>query len=262
MFNKQQIAEMVKLQYTLNSNTAGEYWFMGVTNLGKIIDWGACLAAETTELLESFPWKHWKDVDAEVDRDNVAIELVDILHFINSSVIEMTAIDLLTKKHIEAGIKLPISKSELSLVDTNNVQMISQDEIIDLTINIMNNMISLLDISKLDTSSDKEIDYIKPMLHSGNDIVRYLKYYITYLKYLEEKGLLDLENIYGLYLGKNALNKVRQDNGYKEGVYKKIWSDGNEDNVHLYNHIMNSPSTTHTFDSLYSDLSEMYMMQK
>ncbi len=41
-----------------------------------------------------------------------------------------------------------------------------------------------------------------------------------------------LQELYGIYKGKNVLNRFRQANGYKEGTYQKIWS-GREDNVHL-----------------------------
>ena len=45
---------------------------------------------------------------------------------------------------------------------------------------------------------------------------------------------LDLseEELYTVYVGKNVLNIFRQDNGYKDGTYIKIWN-GEEDNVHL-----------------------------
>ncbi len=41
---------------------------------------------------------------------------------------------------------------------------------------------------------------------------------------------LNLDALYKLYVGKNILNKFRQDHGYKEGTYIKIWN-GEEDNV-------------------------------
>ena len=43
---------------------------------------------------------------------------------------------------------------------------------------------------------------------------------------------LDFATLYRQYLGKNVLNFFRQDNGYKEGSYRKLW-DGREDNEHL-----------------------------
>ena len=41
---------------------------------------------------------------------------------------------------------------------------------------------------------------------------------------------LNLDSLYKLYVGKNILNQFRQDHGYKEGTYMKIWN-GKEDNV-------------------------------
>jgi hypothetical protein len=41
---------------------------------------------------------------------------------------------------------------------------------------------------------------------------------------------LDLISLYRLYVGKNILNQFRQDHGYKEGTYIKVWN-GEEDNV-------------------------------
>lgn len=43
---------------------------------------------------------------------------------------------------------------------------------------------------------------------------------------------LDFESLYRGYVGKNVLNFFRQDNGYKEGTYRKTWA-GREDNEHL-----------------------------
>lgn len=39
-------------------------------------------------------------------------------------------------------------------------------------------------------------------------------------------------DIYCYYMGKNVLNRFRQDNGYKQGTYRKLWA-GQEDNKHL-----------------------------
>ncbi len=41
-----------------------------------------------------------------------------------------------------------------------------------------------------------------------------------------------LFELYGIYKGKNVLNRFRQQNGYQSGTYQKLWS-GREDNLHL-----------------------------
>lgn len=43
---------------------------------------------------------------------------------------------------------------------------------------------------------------------------------------------MDWNELFCQYVGKNVLNFFRQDHGYKEGTYQKIWS-GKEDNEHL-----------------------------
>ncbi len=43
---------------------------------------------------------------------------------------------------------------------------------------------------------------------------------------------MTFDELYEIYVSKNVLNMFRQDNGYKEGTYLKIWH-GREDNEHL-----------------------------
>ena len=43
---------------------------------------------------------------------------------------------------------------------------------------------------------------------------------------------MPFEEVYQRYIGKNVLNDFRQDHGYKEGTYVKVWN-GHEDNVWL-----------------------------
>ncbi|MEL7043534.1 MAG: dUTP diphosphatase [Pseudomonadota bacterium] len=43
---------------------------------------------------------------------------------------------------------------------------------------------------------------------------------------------LDFDSLFRQYLGKNVLNRFRQDHGYKDGSYRKQWQQ-REDNEHL-----------------------------
>ncbi|MFY8275278.1 dUTP diphosphatase [Pseudoalteromonas sp. SSDWG2] len=43
---------------------------------------------------------------------------------------------------------------------------------------------------------------------------------------------MNIDDLYRGYVGKNTLNFFRQDNGYKDGTYVKVWN-GQEDNEHL-----------------------------
>lgn len=42
----------------------------------------------------------------------------------------------------------------------------------------------------------------------------------------------NFDDLYRIYVGKNVLNRFRQDHGYKDGSYIKTWQ-GREDNEHL-----------------------------
>jgi len=43
---------------------------------------------------------------------------------------------------------------------------------------------------------------------------------------------MTLDELFAAYVGKNVLNFFRQDHGYKDGSYRKVWA-GREDNEHL-----------------------------
>jgi dimeric dUTPase (all-alpha-NTP-PPase superfamily) len=73
-------------------------------------------------------------------------------------------------------------------------------------------------------------------------------------------GLLNMtfDELYEVYTGKNVLNMFRQDNGYKDGTYQKIWA-GREDNEHLADILESLDSNSHTFkDDVYDALGNAY----
>ena len=72
---------------------------------------------------------------------------------------------------------------------------------------------------------------------------------------LAHLGALNETQLYRLYVGKNILNGFRQDHGYKEGSYIKIWN-GVEDNVVMKLGWEKNPEMTP--DELYSVLKEAY----
>ena len=54
---------------------------------------------------------------------------------------------------------------------------------------------------------------------------------------------MSLDDLYRGYVGKNTLNFFRQDHGYKDGSYIKVWN-GKEDNEHLVE-VVKSLDTEH-----------------
>ncbi|HHD80434.1 MAG TPA: dUTPase, partial [Campylobacterales bacterium] len=93
-------------------------------------------------------------------------------------------------------------------------------------------------------------DMIKT-LFCQNDIDALIISFLT----MSSKLNLKLSELYQLYIGKNILNKFRQDYGYKEGTYIKVWN-GLEDNLVMQN-ILNE-NIDISPDNLYRKLQESY----
>jgi dimeric dUTPase (all-alpha-NTP-PPase superfamily) len=69
---------------------------------------------------------------------------------------------------------------------------------------------------------------------------------------------MDFDQLYRMYVGKNVLNFFRQDHGYKDGSYLKVWND-REDNEHLAELLAELDSRRDSFrDDVYQGLAERY----
>ncbi|NQZ80869.1 MAG: dUTP diphosphatase [Colwellia sp.] len=69
---------------------------------------------------------------------------------------------------------------------------------------------------------------------------------------------MDLDELFRQYVGKNTLNFFRQDHGYKDGSYIKIWN-GEEDNEVLAKLVNSLDASANDFQKqLYSVLEEKY----
>lgn len=220
------ILQMLQLQQELNDTTNGLNWEAGVTKNGKQIDWRRCIYLEAAELVESYPWKHWKNIDASPDYENIKIEIVDIWHFVMSEALRIYKIENLGS--IE-NIALAVSKME-------SFETFTQSD-------------------KGETlESYEEIALVEEMiriLFCESDINTLVIAFLT----MSSKLNLKLPELYELYIGKNILNKFRQNHGYKEGSYIKIWN-GKEDNVVMQS-ILHTKSDI-TPDELYQALKEAY----
>jgi len=220
------ITQMLTLQQKLNDATNGEGWEKGVTKNGKLIDWKRCSYLECAELIESYPWKHWKNIDAEPDYDNIKIEAVDIWHFIMSQMLQDYRID--EKGDIETLTKAIESLSNFSTftkeVIPTKKNSYEQIEVVE----------DLMRVLFCNESPEALMEaFINVAMQSG----------------------LNLTTLYQLYLGKNILNQFRQDRGYKEGNYVKIW-EGKEDNVVMQSILEENPDITP--DALYLALKKLY----
>jgi len=74
------------------------------------------------------------------------------------------------------------------------------------------------------------------------------------MKYMD----MSFDELYKIYVGKNVLNMFRQDHGYKDGTYNKVWN-GREDNEYLADIINQLNGDSPTFkDDVYVLLTQNY----
>ena len=195
---------MLELQQRLNDATNGKGWEKGVTKDGKRINWRRCVYMECAEMIDSFGWKHWKSISQPTDYANLQIEIVDVWHFIMSLVLE-DGIAREGESHADMASWMEKTKGYEQLCNAKEGEFAS-DEALMLKIEIlMRHALEPAINGDLERLSD---DFFK----------------------LAEMGGLSLDTLYRLYVGKNILNQFRQDHGYKEGHYVKVWN-GKEDNA-------------------------------
>ncbi|MEA1914865.1 MAG: dUTP diphosphatase [Campylobacterota bacterium] len=220
------LEEMFVLQKELNDNTNGKNWELGINKFDKEINWLRCIHMEVAELIDSAPWKHWKNISADPDMNNIHVELVDIWHFLMSYVLSETNIP-----------------KAVSLVNTHCIYEANED----------------LDIKLLIKESEK-LSYIALAIETGNmpafsGVERFIDQFFRCCKI----SGLSFTWLQKLYIGKNCLNQFRQDHGYKEGTYIKQWN-GKEDNVVMVE-ILNTMDSV-GFNVLYEELSDAYHKAK
>jgi dimeric dUTPase (all-alpha-NTP-PPase superfamily) len=214
-----QIEQMFLLQKQLNDETNGEVWIKGYTKENRKISWYRGIYMEVAEAIDSFNWKHWKNIDDEPDWDNIRVELVDIWHFVMSESIRIED-QSYANKYLDMKAK--------------------DDYDIDALISLLEMMLKL----SITSSIDKEVNNIREITDTFFTIISHLG--------------IDVEDLYKRYVVKNQLNTFRQKNGYKDGSYIKNWG-GVEDNVIAFDIMNSNPKITPTelyteLDSVYSKL--------
>lgn len=195
------ILQMLLLQQQLNDATNGEGWEEGLTKNGKQIDWKRCTYLECAELIESYPWKHWKNIDAKPDYDNIKIEAVDIWHFIMSQGLE-----------------------DYKMQNLGSIETLASN-----ITQLPNFQTFTTDITPTTKNYYEQIEVVEALMKTlfcGESTEALMESFID----VAVQSGLNLDALYKLYIGKNILNRFRQDHGYKEGTYIKIWN-GEEDNV-------------------------------
>ncbi len=220
------VLQMLKLQQQLNDDTNGKGWEDGFTKDNKPISWKRCIYLECAELIESYPWKHWKNINAQPDYANIKIEVVDIWHFIMSQALK----DYKEREIGSIGDLADMIKKLPNFALFQNCDNCREEDIY--------TQMSIVELLIKDIFCDEPIEKI---MEAFIDIA------------IQSK--LNLHTLYELYIGKNILNKFRQANGYKEGTYDKYW-DGEEDNAIMQNILALDKNLTP--DGLYKVLETFY----
>ena len=188
--------------------------------------WHRAIMVEAVEALEHFGWKWWKK--QQPDMDQAKMELVDIWHFMLSRFIE---------KH-------------------GSVSFALADEMLG-DITIIHN--SIESVSKFTPSVQEKLDRMIGA-SARNEIYLLSKDMGFVFVALMRDFDMTWDDLYGMYVAKNVLNKFRQDNGYKTGEYRKIWGtqENNflEDNEYVSTYLKSNRNASE--HELYSYMGEVY----
>jgi len=187
----------------------------------KPINYKVALMVETTEFIDSLNWKWWKD--SEDDILNAKIELVDMLHFLISVSLE------------EIGYENTIFL--LSLYFKN---MRQRDKI-------------ELDVSKRNENLFLSYEYFTKKL-MYNNIPKTWKEFENLSNFIFHKD--NYQEIYKIYMIKNALNNVRQ---LHKDNYIKYWNGVNEDNRFVLDKFIRVDLSKITFKELIDMIDTYYL---
>jgi dimeric dUTPase (all-alpha-NTP-PPase superfamily) len=210
-----QLVSMLEMQDGMNKKVNPD-WVAANNN------WHRAIQVEAVEAIEHHGWKWWKKQNC--DMAQLRMELVDIWHFILSTVI------LNTRGSIRfATIEMISELSQKSVQFDNQHYILAK-------MSLLEKLDLLVGLSAAKRTS----------LALFNSL-------------LSDCGMSWVE-LFKQYTGKNVLNIFRQDYGYKAGTYIKIWN-GREDNEHLVELLdIIDLSAVNVHDELYQTLKSRYML--
>ena len=179
---------------------------------------------EAAEAIEHLGWKWWKK--QEKDLPQLQMELIDIWHFILS--------EILLRNQADQDKSLTALTDSLSDSSTQNVINFDGQHIL---------------INELDLIAKFE-------LLIALSVSRRIE--LALFASIMTDCEISWTELYCQYVGKNVLNMFRQDKGYKEGTYQKIWN-GREDNEYLVEIIGSLDSSRSEFkDEVYAALESAF----
>ena len=163
-------------------------------------DFALAQVTEYAELIESTPWKWWKK--GTMDTANIKIEIIDILHFLSSEII------LISSKYPVFHLTENLKASPVIFPTPFLFDITSRYDLLQLMQAFATTNSSNLN----DTLNSKVTSFLKLA------------------------GAINMSNeeASAFYICKATLNEIRWDGGYYADTYKKIKSNGMEDNTLLY----------------------------
>ncbi len=153
---------------------------------------------EGAEAIEHHGWKWWKKQNC--DAAQLQMEIVDIWHFILSAILIKTQNDQDAAMQLLMSVNQKSSDCEQIEFDGNSYELSS--------LSLLAKLELLIGVS---VSRRIELSLFSALLFDCK---------------------MDWETLFQQYVGKNVLNFFRQDHGYRDGSYLKVWN-GKEDNEHL-----------------------------
>jgi dimeric dUTPase (all-alpha-NTP-PPase superfamily) len=202
-----QVRTMLHLQATMNSKVDPDWIAAAYPYLRAVV-------VEAAEAIEHHGWKWWKK--QHCDMAQLQMEIVDIWHFILSEMLLRNQGDeVRTGKALHAQIA--------GLASTDRIQALTvvyDGQTIEFGKTGLLEKLELL--IGLSTARRIELPVFSAIMHDCD---------------------MSWNDLYAQYVSKNVLNFFRQDHGYKEGTYQKLW-EGKEDNEHLVEIMQVLPATT------------------
>ena len=179
---------------------------------------------EAAEAIEHHGWKWWKKQDKDLAQ--LQMELIDIWHFLLSEI-------LLNEQGSETAAQ-PKLTAQLSAIDLSGIIEFDGKQYELSSLDLLNQLELLIALS-----AARKIE-------------------LSVFAAIMENCELNWTELYCQYVGKNVLNFFRQDHGYQEGTYQKMWN-GREDNEILVD-VMSEldPNDLEYKDKLYGALGAHY----
>jgi hypothetical protein len=225
---REKLIDMLKLQDDLNKKININW-----REIRKKEDFIRATWVECAELVDSLPWKWWKKQTADIN--NVKVEIVDIWHFIMSYLLMEfnTYNDIVNSEYIEYMFK-GIDRDFRHLEDINIAYIhhyLGEKE----------------KINRIIYSAERVAEgFLKENIKEG-----------MFFFGLLINEVFKFDELYLLYVGKNILNHIRQEFGYKDGKYRKQ-IEGFEDNKYMFDIVQSVETKEELEEKLRQKFNELF----